>query len=297
MSEQTSQGDSQPSIEDRIEAQLFGDEPDEAPVESEDGEQAEEETEAQAEEPEAALETVEYEGKQYQVPPELKEAVLRKQDYTVKTQEVAELRRSAEAQAERLNAQAEFDKAITADREALSEINSQLKQYRELDWTGLDTDGLLKLQRVVDQLKERKAEVEQTVSGKRQQFDAWQQQTFATAVQATEQYMSNAVPGWGPKAGQDLTQYLSNQGYGAEAIRNVVKDPVATLMSWKAQQYDKAKGGAVPAKGASPVVKPGASNPELSGRMQNLNFRKQISQTKSSRGKADLIQKRLERMV
>ena len=260
-------------------------------------EQAEEETEAQAEEPEAALETVEYEGKQYQVPPELKEAVLRKQDYTVKTQEVAELRRSAEAQAERLNAQAEFDKAITADREALSEINSQLKQYRELDWTGLDTDGLLKLQRVVDQLKERKAEVEQTVSGKRQQFDAWQQQTFATAVQATEQYMSKAVPGWGPKAGQDLTQYLSNQGYGAEAIRNVVKDPVATLMSWKAQQYDKAKGGAVPAKGASPVVKPGASNPELSGRMQNLNFRKQISQTKSSRGKADLIQKRLERMV
>ena len=160
MSEQTSQGDSQPSIEGRIEAQLFGDEPDEAPVESEDGEQAEEETEAQAEEPEAALETVEYEGKQYQVPPELKEAVLRKQDYTVKTQEVAELRRSAEAQAERLNAQAEFDKAITADREALSEINSQLKQYRELDWTGLDTDGLLKLQRVVDHLKERKAEVE-----------------------------------------------------------------------------------------------------------------------------------------
>lgn len=291
MDEQTQSDSSALSIEERIEAQMFGDEQPSENVPAEaSGEQAEE-----GQEPETALETVDYEGKTYQVPPELKAAVLRQSDYTQKTQEVAELRRSVEAQAAATKAQAEFEQAIEADRAQLQEINLQLRQYRELDWTGLDTESILKVQRMVDALKERQQEAQSIVQQKRQQFENFQSQTLKQQIAATENFMSKVVPNWSPEKGTELTQYLANQGFGAETIRNIVKDPVMTHTFWKAQQFDKAKAGG-PTK-AAPVVKPGASNPAVSQKMANLNLRKQIKNAPTSRDKAALIAKRLEQMV
>jgi hypothetical protein len=221
---------------------------------------------------------------------------MRNADYTTKTQEVAEMRRSAQAQAEAHRAQVEFEKAVAEDMQSVHAINAQMRQYKELDWTGLDAEALFKLQRAYENLKDSKADAEKSIADKRKQFDGYVQQQFAAQVQATEAYMAKAVPGWSPKAGQELTGYMAAQGLGPDAIRSVVKDPVATLAYWKAQQFDKAKSGAKPAKGAAPTIKPGASNPDLSKRMQTLNFKKQLSTAKTPRGKADLIQKRLERL-
>lgn len=292
MDEQTQSDSSGLSIEERIEAQMFGDEQPSENVPAEaSGEQVEE-----GQEPEPTLETVDFEGKTYQVPPELKAAVLRQSDYTQKTQEVAELRRSVEAQAESVKAQAEFEKAIEADRQQLQAISLQLKQYRELDWTGLDTESILKVQRMVDALKEQQKEAQDVVQQKRQQFESYQAQTLKQQIAATESFMSKVVPQWNAEKGTELTQYLANQGFGPETIRNIVRDPVMTHTFWKAQQFDKAKAGQTTTKPA-PMVKPGASNPALSQKMSNLNLRKQIKAAPTSRDKATLIARRLEQMV
>ncbi len=293
MNDEQTQGDSSPqSMEDRIEAQLFGEDD---PVEEVDGEQVEQD---EGEQPEAApaLETVEFEGKEYQLPPELKAAVLRQSDYTVKTQEVAELRRSAQAAEHAIKVEREFHQSVTEEQSALGEINAQLKQYKSLDWTDLDATALFRLQQAVDGLKERKGEIEASITAKKQQFHQALDGAFRQRVAATEQYMAKSVKGWDAKAGTELTQYLASNGLGDHAIRSVVADPVQTMVWYKAQQYDKAKAGAVVSKSTAPIVKPGATAPEVSKRMQTLNFKKQLSQAKDSRSKAAIIQKRVEAM-
>lgn len=99
------------------------------------------EPEAQTEE-EATDESVEveYEGKAYKVPKELKEALLRQADYTQKTQEVAEQRRAVQAREQSLEQtrtvlMQSFDKAVE-----LREINVRLSQYENIDWQTLSRD-------------------------------------------------------------------------------------------------------------------------------------------------------------
>ena len=86
-------------------------------------------------------EEVEYEGKAYKVPKELKEALLRQSDYTQKTQAVAEQRKTMEERAQALETRervlhATFDKAV-----AVREVQTKLKQFEQIDWQALvDTD-------------------------------------------------------------------------------------------------------------------------------------------------------------
>mgnify|MGYP003153296558 CR=1 FL=1 len=91
------------SIQDRVGAMIVGeDEPQEEVaeelVEEVVEEVAEEDSEETSEEVEAAEELldVEYDGVVYQVPPELKDALLRNSDYTQKTQAVSERRKEIE---------------------------------------------------------------------------------------------------------------------------------------------------------------------------------------------------------
>lgn len=62
------------------------------------------------------LSQVEYEGKTYQLPPELKDALLRQADYTKKTMEVADTRKSIEAKL------AEVDQLSTASKEQIEAV-------------------------------------------------------------------------------------------------------------------------------------------------------------------------------
>ena len=55
-------------------------------------------------EPEDDTEEVDYEGKKYRVPKDIKDALLRQSDYTRKTQELAEHRNQVSATIERLTA-------------------------------------------------------------------------------------------------------------------------------------------------------------------------------------------------
>jgi hypothetical protein len=110
------------SIEDRI-ANAF--EPEQPEVEAQPEQQ-----EAEAPESEASPEfaEVEYEGKSYQVPPEIKDALLRQSDYTRKTTEAAERTRALE--------QKELEHRFVEDRRKFDDaVKDDVSQLQELDWT------------------------------------------------------------------------------------------------------------------------------------------------------------------
>ena len=78
-------------VEEEVEAEEEIEESTEQEVDQNTDEDSEEDSEEQ---PEAVedLQIVEFEGKEYNIPPELKDAIMRQSDYTTKTQEIAEQR-------------------------------------------------------------------------------------------------------------------------------------------------------------------------------------------------------------
>jgi hypothetical protein len=80
---------------------------------------------------------VEYEGKKYQLPPELKDALLRQTDYTKKTMEVADTRKSIEA----TKAEVEQLAAISKD-ELQAVVSAQLAHARVEALLATPIDGL-----------------------------------------------------------------------------------------------------------------------------------------------------------
>lgn len=87
-------------------------------------------------------EEIEYDGEKYRVPPKLKEAltsgVLRQDDYTKKTQTLAEQRREVEARQQALEAdrvqQAEVVKALREDVVKVGTLEGQFATFKDVDW-------------------------------------------------------------------------------------------------------------------------------------------------------------------
>lgn len=93
--------------------------------------------EGTTEETAEAAEEVEFEGKAYKLPKELKDALLRQADYTRKTQEVADHRKTVEQQAAEVRMQAEFQQAHMPKLVELRTMEAQLQQYGQIDWPKL----------------------------------------------------------------------------------------------------------------------------------------------------------------
>ena len=90
--------------------------------------------ELEPQDPEGEEEEVDYEGKQYRVPKELKDALLRQADYTRKTQEVAETKRTL-AQREESIVKAEQRQAeFLGDVAQLAALNDRLNPLERINW-------------------------------------------------------------------------------------------------------------------------------------------------------------------
>jgi len=84
------------------------------------------------------FEEVEYEGKKYALPPELKDAILRQADYTRKTQELAQTRQQAEQTFAQQQARIEAERANIQAVARLTAMDDRLQQYASVDWDQLE---------------------------------------------------------------------------------------------------------------------------------------------------------------
>ena len=259
--------------------------------------QPEQAEEAQPDETAPTLEEVEFEGERYQLPPSIKSALMRQQDYTQKTQAVAERERMVALQVQRQQYEQQFQQSVGPEQQALNELDAAIRQYNNVDWQKLDTDSLVRTRHSLDQLKEQRAEVEKRIDGKRGEFDQQMQGIQREALQKANDYLTRAIPKWGAETQKEIFTYGQAEGY-TDVELGAIRDPRLIKSLWKAQQWDKLQSGktvaAKRASGVPPMLKPGAAKPAPSAQMQYADTVKQLHQAKDPERKKALLDKSID---
>lgn len=230
-------------------AGLLDDEPDQAvaPDASEDvtEEVAEDQSEDSPEEQEDG-EEVEFEGKAYKVPKEIKEALLRQADYTQKTQAVAEQRKAVEERAQLLVQREQlmsttFDKAVE-----LREVQNRLSQFENIDWQSLaDSDPAqatklnLAYQQLQRQAQEKYTELTQA-QAQQEQLNAYQRQQMLAEAQKE---LRTRLPDFTPEVAEKIKSTAREYGLTDQELASVI-DPrhvhiLHDAMKWRALQANK----------------------------------------------------------
>lgn len=197
------------------------------------------ETETPAEDDDS--EEVDYEGEKYKLPKKLKDALLRQQDYTQKTQAVAEQRKAIEAQAEQVKQHAEMSQRYVAEyAEALS-LDKELARYANIDWNQLtDADPVqaMKLDRQMRELQARRNQVVESVTQKQQAQAIEQQRISAQRLNEGRAVLEREIKGWTPETAKALSSFGKEQGF-TDAELAQVNDPRTVKLLHKAWQYDQ----------------------------------------------------------
>lgn len=192
---------------------------------------------------EEAEEEVEYEGKQYKLPKELKEALLRNADYTRKTQEVAEHRRAVEAERENHHRQVAFQQEFFAECAEAFNLDKQIKQYRALDLNALyqtDPDQARQLDWNIRQLEERRDQVVAGISQKSNERALQTQQETARRGQEAAAFLEREIKGWAPGGELDRALESYAKSYDVQNIGPaLVGNPKLALILHKAYQFDQ----------------------------------------------------------
>ena len=291
-----------PSIEQRA-AAIFGDataqqppkqkQPPQAPQQA--AEQGNDEQTDQAPNPEDAtsdappdgesestapqFEEVEYEGELYQVPPKLKEAIIRQADYTKKTQAVAEKERliaHREQQLRTAELNRSFQESVQPQLAELAQIDSQLSQYDKVDWRAIPADErtlhMLEMQRLEKVRDAKQREIEGKKAEHSQKFQEQMAQLQAEAVKV----LKGRIPNWSDNTAKEVRDWAIGNGFTSEEVSSIY-DPRHAEVLWKAAQYDKARNSAKPAVSQAKAAKPSSSNPMPQQVKDKLNFRKALA--------------------
>ena len=299
--EQSAPSEVESSLEDRLSAKLFG--PEESEDETQEQEQPEEIAAAdeQSEEGEDTpaqtpeLIEVEFSGKQYKLPPELKDALMAQSDYTRKTQEVAEQRRMLDNERLMQQQEAQFQQVVSPELQQLQQLDWQLSAYKGLDWSSMDTETMTRTRVALDQLKDARNEIMQSVNGKRDQFNHHLQGLMHEAREKGNEYLKKHIPNWGQDTGRELTSYAMAEGY-SDVELGTLTDARMIKTLWKARQWDQLqsqKGTPKRADKAPPSFRPGASKP-MTQQNADAAYKKAIRSARNSSDKARVIQSRLE---
>lgn len=186
-------------------------------------------------------EEIDYDGEKFKVPKKLKEAFMRQQDYTQKTQTVAEQRKAVEAQEAEIQRKAQLQQQNIAEYAEAYSLDNQLKQYQQIDWQQLieaDPVQAMKLDRQMRELQQRRDQVVAAVTQKQQQQALQMQQETAKRLQEGRAVLEREIKDWSPELGKKLLDYGQSIGFKAEELANVT-NPVAVKLLHKAWQFDQ----------------------------------------------------------
>lgn len=304
MPEQQSELGAEPSLEQRI-AQKFdlAQEPDptDQPTESEpevspDEGVSEPDDEAQ----QVAFEDVEYEGKTYRVPVELKNGLMSKADYTRKTQEIARNREAMELQQKQIaefQEQQRFEQTLQAEIGEVGTINYKLKLYEGLDWQKMEAGDMFRHRMEMDKLEKQRKELVESINGKRQAFSSEQQARMEDLSRKAAEVLQRSINGWNEEMAASVSEYALSRGFTQHQVDSIV-NPRDIEIIWESMQYRKllsTKEQALKkAAKAPPVVKPGSVKPMPKDVREKLDHFKAMKKAATPQEKAKLIQKRLE---
>lgn len=198
---------------------------------------------APAPKPEDELEEVERGGQKYKVPKALLPELLMQEDYTKKTQALAEQRRildeATQAVIDRAKTQEEDVRADIAEHAAVHAMGERLKAYDRIDWrawTEQDPAQANAAWMEYQQLKDAKATAEGALTKKTQERAEQrtleeqrrtQEQSAADAKLVQEGYaaIKRDFPDWSPEVANKTLDFGQKVGGFTPAELNEVRDP------------------------------------------------------------------------
>ena len=167
-------------------------------------------------------EEVEYEGNRYKVPKAIAPALLRQADYTKKTQEVAEIRRAAEAEKARLADEAKAFQEDRIEHVQAYTIYEQLKAFQNYNWQQAYDNDFVETQKLWNQfqaLQNAHRDVVGRIQAKQSERASKAAAETVKLREQTRAALAKEIPNWSPKAEQELTDYAIKHGYKAEEVK------------------------------------------------------------------------------
>lgn len=244
---------------------------------------------------------IEWEGVKARVPSKLKDAFMRNEDYTRKTQELAEQRRGVDQIRDVVSQrqlEAVFSESIQAESQEMSVIDAYLSQASKLDWSQMSTDQMLRHKVEVDNIKERRDALKAAVDGKRSKFNTDVKAKIDELRGKSREIAAKSIQGFGEDTEKSMRAFAQAEGLTDPEIDSVLLDPRSFKMIWKAMQFDSVQKGtgkaAEAATKAARVLRPGAANDRMpTDKAADLNFRKAMKAAPTSSLKARVIEDRL----
>lgn len=195
--------------------------------------ESEVETAATAE-AESEVEEVDWEGKKYAVPKELKDALMRQQDYTRKTQEVAETRRTLEAKEAEIQQRAQVEEAHLNDLANLRLVDGVLQRYASINWQQENqTDPVATQAKWIEyqQAMQARQALQGRISEAQQQRGLQQQRDIARRLQESEEALRADEKSWTPERSAQLSQFVRDTyGYSVEELAQSLNPKFVRLM-------------------------------------------------------------------
>ena len=265
-----------------------------------DPEQSEEDGDSEEEEQPQVF-TVKVDGKEVEVSlEELQKGYSRTQDYTRKTQQIAEVRKHAEAELQ----------AVRAEREQyahlLGALEAQVQQATQpnIDWERLyqeDPIEWVRPREVMRENQEKNAAIQSEKQRLSQLSQQEQMQHHQMVLQQEQEALVAAIPEWkdSKKAAAEkamLVQFGQKAGFSPDELKNVL-DHRAVVLLRKAALYDQMvskRGQIKPVTNNGPrPAKPGAAG-RVSNNTEALRAQQRLAKTGRVDDAADAIYKLLK---
>ena len=194
-------------------------------------------------------EELDVDGEKYRVPKklsaklkELEQGSLRQDDYTRKTQTVAEERRALESERQQLVAQKQFQQHYIDAVADVKAIDKQLTNYQKLDWNALsDADPVqaMKLDRQMRDLQQQRTQIVSGIEQASSQQAQAQQQAIARQRQEAVAQLQRDIKGFGtPEVAKELFETGTKYGIKDDEWKNL-DDPRLYKLINVARLYDK----------------------------------------------------------
>lgn len=194
---------------------------------------------------------------------ELKSGYLRQQDYTHKTQALADERKQVEVVVAQQFQQAQ---QLTRDHAKLLQLQEDLGAYQKADWNALFAQDPTEASRLQAQWRQAEGQARELVGGIQaatQQREQQRQQAVQAATQAAMTTLQGAIPGFGQETIKAARETALSHGFTEAEIEGITDARTFKVLheaaQWRALQAKKPavqnKVAAAPTK----VTKPGAS--------------------------------------
>ncbi len=304
--EQTSPQASVDAAMAAMERKIFGDpEPEESTPEAaaDETQDTAEEQDSEEEQTQAAADSIDFEtddGEVVKVPAKLKDYLERSADYTRKNQERAALAKQAEDRLQYAEAREKLGAEVMEEVAQMRAAESDLQRYQAADWAALyeaNPGQALKLQQDMRALEQKVSSLRTAIHTKAARLGEALQQHQAEQWKLAQEGARSRIGSLTESENVAMAHQAQALGFQMAELQGRFADPrvlhaIYKAAKWDALQASKGSAAQKTAK-AGPFIKPGASDPVMSAKMQNLNWSKAMKNAKTPGEKRALAEQRM----